>query len=500
MTADNDDVGVVFPLTRGRRSTSATGRSVLADAVREIDPRVAREIALEQDWRRSYIRIFRELTELDLHSPQVATAIARRGLESAHDRFRFVRAGEEATLAEAATSLDARRPLHTVTIEGDTGALESELSVPYRGRRLAGDDLLRQLDHWVSAGVAEPSFAAAIGALMGRPEWLDLRDLTAIVVGAGAEMGPLVPLLRWGAHVIAIDLPSPRIWERLLAEARRSAGRMSLPVDPNAQAAPDSHLAAAAGADVITELPEVHRWVSSLLAAQDGPVTVGNYVYADGPHHLRAAVAIDALMGALCAERPDAAVAFLSTPTDVFAVPAEVVEDSRRRATSAARWHRLARAASGGRLFSPNYPETLKLDNRTVGLCDSLIPVQGPNYALAKRIQRWRAMTALTDGRVVSHNVAPASRTRSVLKNRILAAAYAGASRFGVEIFDPPTSNTLMAAMLIHDLRNPASGQEAIHNPVELFWHGALHGGIWRNPYAPRSALSAAVLVGLPRR
>ena len=43
------------------------------------------------------------------------------------------------------------------------------------------------------------------------------------------------------------------------------------------------------------------------------------------------------------------------------------------------------------------------------------------------------------------------------MKNRALAAAYAGAGRFGLEIFEPRHSNAIMAALLVHDLRNPAS-------------------------------------------
>ena len=93
--------------------------------------------------------------------------------------------------------------------------------------------------------------------------------------------------------------------------------------------------------------------------------------------------------------------------------------------------------------------------------------------------------------------VAPMTRTRSVLRNRALAAAYGGAHVFGVEVFDPPTSNTLMAALLVHDLRRPAP-------PRAHPWHdeaaGAAHGGVWRVAYAPRSALSLAALVGLGAR
>ena len=41
--------------------------------------------------------------------------------------------------------------------------------------------------------------------------------------------------------------------------------------------------------------------------------------------------------------------------------------------------------------FAPNYPETVTTDRGEIGIADCLVPQQGPNYALAKRLQRWRA-------------------------------------------------------------------------------------------------------------
>ncbi len=122
------------------------------------------------------------------------------------------------------------------------------------------------------------------------------------------------------------------------------------------------------------------------------------------------------------------------------------------------------------------------------------MPQQGPNYALAKRLQRWRAAHERAAGATVSLTVAPATRTRSVLKNRLLAAAYAGAHRFGIEIFEPATSNTLMAALLVHDLHVP---RPAGTHPWQEEAYAAAHGGLWRQAYAPRSALGLAVLLGI---
>jgi len=80
-----------------------------------------------------------------------------------------------------------------------------------------------------------------------------------------------------------------------------------------------------------------------------------------------------------------------------------------------------------------------------------------------------------------------------VVKNRALAAAYAGAHLFDVEVFEPATSNTLMAALLVHDLRVPAPAAEYTWQDEA---HGAAHGGLWRGPYAPRSALGLAAMIG----
>jgi hypothetical protein len=82
------------------------------------------------------------------------------------------------------------------------------------------------------------------------------------------------------------------------------------------------------------------------------------------------------------------------------------------------------------------------------------------------------------------------------MKNRALAAAYAGAHRFGVEVFDPATCQTLMAALLVHDLHTGGGPVQA--QPWQDEAHAAAHGGLWRAAYAPRSALGLAALLGYP--
>lgn len=233
----------------------------------------------------------------------------------------------------------------------------------------------------------------------------------------------------------------------------------------------------------------------------DGGFTLGNYLYADGGAHVRLSMAIDAIGLLLSEEREDVSLAYLATPTDVFAVPEDAVAMARQK-WQQRRTRRLLQAPLHlANLFEPAYRDTVIDDSgREVGIADCLVPQQGPNYALAKRLQRWRAIVARDGGQLVSLNVAPATRTRSVVKNRALAAAYAGAGQFGIEVFAPSTANTLMAALLVRDLRDPQSASNpaaALHNPMDLFADAANHGGIWRAAYEPRSVLSLAAVLGL---
>ena len=473
--------GVVFPSAPDGRSTTATGRGVVADALKAVDPLGSASAQRETSWRTGYLTHFRRLVEAGLPERSAALTIARDGLSAVHARMRWAGPDGERPLEEAFAGTAA--PPATAVVTG-TAEPERELSVPLRGQRLRGDDLARQLDRWVTAGVMEPSAADAVRAVVAEPP--DLSGVTVAVLGAGAEMGPLPSLLRWGADVLAVDLPRPDLWRRVLTTARSSAGRLSVPVPPGTS---DAELERRAGIDLLSAPATVAAW----LRDAPGRLVLGNYVYADGGTNVRVSVAVDALTRAVQRDRDDLALAFLATPTDVFAVPAEAVEHAVRAYAGRSRLGKLVgrplRTLSGGRLLRRNY-----VPGVAPGLHDSLVPQQGPNYALAKRLQRWRASVARDEGAAVSLHVAPPTRTRSVLKNRALAAAYAGAHRFGVEVFEPATSNTLMAALLVHDLR---TGTPPAAHPWQEEAEAAVHGGLWRGPYDPRSALGLAALLGL---
>jgi hypothetical protein len=462
---------VVFPRTAtGERSSSALGRAVVAEAMQAADPAAAEAVRREQDWRRGYPRHFRALVEAGL-AAGAGYPIARAGLAAVQDRMRAEQDGAELPLAEA-LSIPAHRPLRTVTVTG-TEKPETELTLPYAGELLRGAGLQRQLDVWTAAGTIEQSCAEMVREVAANPDWLDLADLSVVVLGAAAEMGPLPAVLGWGGTVVGVDLPRPDLQARIRRTAEGAAGRLIIPEN---------------GADLLTDLPAVAEW----LAGIDGRLVLGNYVYAPGAVYARLSAAVDALTVHLRRQRPDTALSFLATPTDVYAVPHSAVAQAGERFQDRSRRARLAGRLSGGRLLQPNYP-----GDADPGIADSLIAQQGPNYALAKRIQRWRATVSRQDGVTTSFAVAPPTNTRSVTNNRLLAAAYAGAHLFGVEVFAPATSNKLMAALLVHQLRRPRPAADRSWQD-EAF--GAAHGGLWRVAYQPRSALGLAALRGLSGR
>jgi hypothetical protein len=453
---------VEFPRgSDGRPSSSALGRTALADALRVADPAAADAAARETDWRKGYLTHFRALVEAGLEG---GYDIARAGLASVHRQMPL---GE--TLTGEAT------PPATVTVTGEEKA-ERELVIPYRKELLTGGALSRQLDAWVERGIIEASCAEMVREVAANPDWLDLSDHRLVVLGAGAEMGPLPAVLGWGGTVVGVDLPRPELWQRVAATARKGAGTLIAP----------GATVETAGIDLLEDLPAALSW----LLGMEGRLVLGNYVYAPGAAYARLSAAVDALAGQVQRERPGTALAFLATPTDVFAVPGDAVAQSTARFRDRSGTARLTGTLSGGRLLRPNYPP-----GADPGIADSLVPQQGPNYALAKRIQRWRASVARHEGTTVSFSVAPPTQTRSVTNNRVLAAAYAGAHLFGVEIFEPATSNRLMAALLVHQLRRPRPAAARVWTDEAT---GAAHGGLWRVAYQPRTALGLAAVRGLP--
>lgn len=132
-------------------------------------------------------------------------------------------------------------------------------------------------------------------------------------------------------------------------------------------------------------------------------------------------------------------------------------------------------------------------------LVDGLVNKQGPNYALAKRMQHWRVVVARQEYHCwVSSNIAPSTATASVVSNKLFAMAYGGMRFFRpMEVFQQETSNAVMGALLLRDVFDPATPSNPslpLKNPLQVFSSGSFHGGVWRMAYTVDSIGTPSVL------
>lgn len=76
-----------------------------------------------------------------------------------------------------------------------------------------------------------------------------------------------------------------------------------------------------------------------------------------------------------------------------------------------------------GKSLKPNYQSPIQAGGSGAAFnwVDCMSNAQGPNYALAKRLQHFRAVVAHTSGHPVSTNVAPSTATVSVVHNKMFA-------------------------------------------------------------------------------
>ncbi|HMN77363.1 MAG TPA: hypothetical protein PKC97_14965 [Burkholderiaceae bacterium] len=475
----------------------------MAAALGALDAGHASEALAEPRWRHAYPLHFRRLVAGAMHSHEAALASARAGLDAAWNELAFTRADGTGTTLRKALD-DAAPDLHSTTFQGRGDARPEPWRVPLRGALLEGDALARQIDDWLARGIIEASAAAALQRCRRHPEWFDLSDRRLVLLGAGSEAGPLRWLARWRANIVAIDVAREPVWQRIAGIVAEGNARLVAPLRRAAakQAGP-AQWASDAGVDLLADAPAAAAWLRA-IAAREGGLDIAALGYLDGERHVRLSLAMDMVQAVLCGADARTTLAWMATPTDVFAIPeatarrALVAYDARpalQRGLQAP-----LRLAAGERLFHPNVERIAHNDAGFAwGLADSLVVEQGPNYALAKRLQQWRAIVARDAGHRAVLNIAPSTTTETVVRNPALAAGFAGASAFGIEVFEPATTNAIMAALWVHDLRSDASAADPrreLAHPHELFMDNACHGGLWTGAYRARSALPLAAALG----
>jgi len=502
--------GVEFPgpadEATGKRSSMAVNQETFAVAVGAVDAERAKAVRDEKGWRMKYQRHVCENVRASMTEPEAARKVARAGLDHLHSVFRFVRDGVETSLSEAMTKYT--KPLFETREIRGTAPRKARYGVDYKQfgtkgalKELQGAELRVQADKWVQQGVIEVSTANALYKVADNPKWCDLSDQYFVLFGASSAMGPYPILMDHGANVIALDLWLPgtekrpdgfaAVWEKLFEKARNSSGRLIFPVRGSVKKdATDKELAKVAGCNLITEAPEIRTWLSTLLPKER--LILFALAYLDGALFMKVSMAMDAIIKDLLVSRSvRPALAYLCTPTDCHVVtPGSVLQaeaNSKKQTTLQSIVAGILAACGPAWVLRKNVEKPIvDKEGKTLPLhiVDCIIPQQGPNYILAKRLQTWRSILARDGGSLVSMNVAPSTATASVLSNVSFALSYKGMHNHQpMEITYPATSNTVMAACLISDLRDPTSAanpEVPLDNPLCLSADKAFHGGAWR--------------------
>eukprot|EP00729_Bicosta_minor_P012705 gene12705-24122_t len=515
------DVGTQFPMEGEKRSTSVTGAKIYAAAFRASGLEKTKALAepcekAGKKWRFGYLKHLKKLVYASLESPAEAIALSKAGLEYIYDNFEFHRDGKKTSFKEEVSTLKAKYEVGVIT--GSGKAYDGVFTVPYKKGSISGETLKAQCDAWASYGTIEQDCADAIKKVVDDSSLTNLKGQTFIMLGAGSAMGPFPKLMELGATVVALDIPgnwgigskrpSSACWERLVKIARESPGKLIFPLSkPQAECKDDMDMYQSSGANLMEEPSEILEFLlkKEVVGKAGVKATIGNYTYLNSDLHVKLSLCADSIISGLIAEKgADISIAFLCTPTDLHVIPAAASKAAAANASPLSNppaWilNQVIRLLTGGGYLKSNVMKKAGAD-KDINLVDGISVAQGPNYALAKRMQHWRAVLAFEEhGVTVSSNIAPSTATISVLQNKMFALAYQGMPFYKpYEIFEQDTTNAVMAAMLFHDINNaagpahPANRKKfKINNALELFEHGSFHGGLWRCAYTVDS-------VGLP--
>ena len=505
------ETGLVFPLCAAKgnkpaeRSTSEAGANILQAAIRAVDTSYS---VTSKNWRFGYVRHFKKMVELQCKSEAAALKIAEAGLDYMHSNFQFIAEPNGKSISFKQAMEAKTEGYETGFFQGTGKAANDKLTVPYKGKDLSGDELKAQVAKWVKYGTIEPSAGDAINKCIDNPKWFDLKDKYFVLLGAGSAMGPFNVLMALGANIVAVDVDvtvgpfAKGMWKRLIDTAKKSAGSITFPLKKaQGKCATDDEIYENAGCNLFSAPARVRDWLLDLYPGKD--FVVGTYVYLDGARHVQVSLAGDAICKALT-EKRKASLAYLCTPTDIHLVPKEAYDASLKeynRMTFGRLFESFWQIVSNGKFLKKNAKTPFKSDTsgKEFNWVDGLSVAQGPNYALAKRLQHWRAIVARSKGCVVSSNVAPATSTISVVSNVTFAWAYGGMPYFKpYEISHPDLSKAVMLALLVSDIRDPksvANPKTELDNPNQLFQYGSFNGGAWRCAYTVDSIGEVSVFV-----
>jgi hypothetical protein len=401
-------------------------------------------------------------------------------------------------LSEAvATGFDSDL-VETVVVKG-SGSKQSVSVAKNRG------PLADLAANWDLNGWAEPGLIDSFRFLDQSPN-LSLEGNLLFAVAGAAEFAPTEHWLAWGGEVAVVARNNPSTWEKLIAMARASGGTMLVPVVRQDRSTPlselsDKELAQVAGLDMLEHYAEIASWMNQLYKDAESKFILGLYAYTPKVNHIRVQAVQETLADLAMQKfsKDKLVFSWLATPTDSTAGPASIGQDQIARFSQRSAL-RIVRDSFLGILNAARPAKPIFFNSESgekLMLVDASVQQQGPSYSFSKRTQRWRAYLAHYAGIRVSYQISPPAKTNSVLRHKILRASYQGAPLFGVKPFEVDVAKSAAAAALVRDVLDPTAYSNK-DTTTELQCFSAIHGGLWRIAYRPRSVWIAATLLGLP--
>jgi hypothetical protein len=465
-----------FVLDNHKVGSTDLGKAVLAAAV----PDLAGAINSVANWRKGYLPYFSKVAIAEQQSKDSAFEVATKGLAK-FEQSLYTDDGRLLTEAARSAWRENKAAITFVAVSGTGKVKRQDIPVAdYVNQRLAEPQVL---DYWNQVKLEE----------------IDKNLLIALA--GGAEYSPARTWLDWGGTVAVIARAREDLWQELIARARSSAGTLYVPILKSkldgvlAQNLSDADLARFAGVDLVADFEAIAGYLSMLARSETKGLVLGSYAYAPGIKHIEVQAVQYVLAKVLTESLPKSRVCltWLATPTDSYALSLEVLDDIFTRSIDRKTSTKIRDFIFGAKRHKPEiFTNSLK---QSFVIIDSTSSLQGPSYALAKRIQRWQAYIQLAEGRKAAYLVSPPAKTHSVLDTKILNYTYKGAPKFGLVPFDVPVAVELSTGLLLATL-----GRVGAFNSISVYQALAVHGGLWRLIYSPKSIWRAATVLGLISR
>ena len=496
-TSSTPRVGIQWP-PEIEGTTKAAKKVWCAAANAAKDSQLAEEIEHERNWRFKYQKHLAKLGDVTAScSKENANIIATAGLNQLLESFVFVENDTNDPTKNKATNLielgstpysrEGKRKFKTHIIEGEK-SIPSDISFPYKNETLDLSSLEKKMAAWVEYGTCEPDCCPKVSRVMPSISEGLLKGKWFVLLGAGSEMGPLKFLLTFGANVIAIRTRKKSGWIEMGNFAIHSAGKLFIPLSEIANENPESgndtkEWHDMAGCDILTETLDIRDWVIDVMGGPSSEIdlTVGLYTYLDSEAHVRVTLGCDVIMTGLEKAFPKTRFAYIgstSVSTAISKAMYTAVEDNR---AASAIWMKATRCKAPNISKIENVLDSQEED-KTIILRHGFVIAQGPNYALAKTAQVWRAMIA---NNYPSFCAGPITKTVSVVHNPTMAAMLNSFDRVKpYEIMDPPCASTMLGLLLSYDiLFEKLDKDKETGHPLERTLGSAFHSGDLRGPY-----------------